>query len=89
MTEKAIGTVTESAEAIATAVSKTGLGTRGLVIAGSFMLATGIGIGAKFAFNKAKRLIAKKNEIEVVEEQSDNVTDISEAITNLAEENDN
>lgn len=85
MTEKAIGTVTESAEAIATAVSKTGLGTRGLVIAGSFALATAIGVGAKWAFGKAKNAINKRNDVEPMEPE--NVTDISEAVTKLAEEN--
>lgn len=85
MTEKAIGTVTENAEAIASAVTRTGLGSRGMVIAGSFMLATALGVGVKFGFGKVKTFFSNREEVEVVEE--DNVTDISEAVTRLAEEN--
>lgn len=85
MTEKAIGTVTGSAEAITTVVSKTGLGTRGLVIAGSFMMATAIGVGVKWGFGKVKSVLSKRNEVEQIEPE--NVTDISEAVTKLAEEN--
>lgn len=87
MTEKVIGTVTENAGAIASTVTKSGMGTRGLVIGVSFAVATGIGIGAKCLIGMLKD--RKKHDSQESINIEENVTDIAEAVKNVAEDNDN
>ena len=85
MKEKIIETAVENTGAIAGAVTKSGLGTRALVIGGSALLASVIGIGGRCLFKLVKGKF-EKPDIQVTYEEPDNVTSISEAIGDLAEE---